>query len=157
VTGQYAEITGYHTVRSGIDPFIQISNITGSLQVKEGDRYYKDFGDYIEQVGFLSGINNDTYSPTGQAAHATLGLQTGITSVSGVSISSSQPHTTINIPLYRIVYLTGHTKEVSSIVNTPIYQTIYETGGAVSGISYTGDIQGFTKDYIYYLGERSFI
>lgn len=157
ITGQYAEITGYASVRSGIDPFTQGVNITGSLQVKEGDRYYKDFGEYMEQVGFLSGVNNNAYSPTGQAAHATLGLQTGFANVSGIQLSNSQPYTTVNIPLYRIVQLTGQTSEIASITNAPVYITTQITGADVSGVSYTGSVDGFKKDYIHYLGERSML
>jgi hypothetical protein len=157
VTGQYANITGYSSVRSGIDPFLQGINTTGVLQVKEGDRYYKSFGDYIEQVGFLSGANVDSYSPTGQDANATLGLQAGFVPVSGVGITGSRPYTVINLPLYEIVYLTGLTNEVSSITNTPVYQTVNITGQPFSGLSYTGLSDGFKKDYIYYMGERSFI
>lgn len=157
VTGQYANITGYSSVKSGIDPFLQGINTTGTLQVKEGDRYYKSFGNYIEQIGHLSNANTNTYSPTGQAAYATLGLQTGLLNVSGVIITGSQPYKTINVPLYEIVYLTGNTKEVSSIVNTPVYNTVNITGQPFSGLSYTGLSDGFKKDYIYYMGDRSFI
>jgi hypothetical protein len=157
ITGQYANITGYSSVRSGLDPFLQGLGITGALQVKEGDRYYKSFGNYVDQVGFLSGANLDSYSPTGQAAYATLGLQTGIANVSGVAITGSQPYTTINLPLYEIVYLTGATREVDSINNVPVYQTVNITGQPFSGLSYTGTSDGFKKDYIYYMGDRSFI
>jgi hypothetical protein len=157
VTGQYANITGYLSVISGIDNLSQVINTTGVLQVKEGDRYYKNFGDYIEQVGFLSDTNVNSYSPSGEAAHATLGLKSGFFNVSGIVTTGSQVYTTINLPLYEIIYLTGLTNEVSSITNTPVYQNFSVTGQSSSGLSYTGLSDGFKKDYIYYMGDRGFI
>lgn len=157
ITGQYANITGYSSVRSGVNEFSQGLNNTGTLQVKEGDRYYKNFGTYMEQVGFLSDINYNVYFSTGESAQATLGLQTGLNYVTGTRITGSQPYTTINVPLYEIVYSSGATDEVASITNTPVYQTLSITGQPSSGLYYTGLSDGFKKDYIYYMGDRSFI
>jgi len=154
VTGAYANITGYTSVRSGVEAFTQSILFTGNVQVKEGDRFYKNYTSYLEEQGFLSGINADKYSPTGDAAFATLGLQAGNTSSSGYSLSQSFSQSNINIPLYQMVYLTGITDQISGIVNTPIYNTIYSTGAAVSGVTISGNIDKLQKNYIYYMGNR---
>jgi hypothetical protein len=154
VTGQIANITGYQQVRSGVLPFLFNVSSTGSLSVSEGDRYYKSFGDYFESQGFLFEEYQHSYNPTGESAHATLGLQTGVTGISGYSYSITFPSYDVNMPLYEIVDLTGYTTEVLSITNTPVYTTVYETGADVSGIYLTGQTTAFQKDFIYYLGQR---
>ena len=154
ITGGYANITGYASVRSGLDEFVQSLAITGTVPVREGDRYYKNFGVYLEEQGFLSGAYSNTYSPTGDAASGTLGLQAGSTNVSGYSISNTFNQTNINIPLYQMVYLYGTTNELSGIVNTPVYTTVYTTGSDSSGVVFTGDMSKLQKDYIYFMGDR---
>jgi hypothetical protein len=155
VTGAYASITGYSSVRSGLDEFSQSLIVTGQLTIKEGERYYKDFGDYLEHQGFLRGVYSNTYNPTGENASGTLGLQTGQVAVSGYSIAGLTGQTNINIPLYEMVYLYGTTNQLSGIVNTPVYNTIYTTGAGSSGIVISSGITTeLQKDYIYFMGQR---
>jgi hypothetical protein len=154
VTGAYANITGYASVRSGVEAFTQSILFTGNVQVKEGDRFYRNYTSYLEEQGFLSGVNADKYSPTGDAAFATLGLQTGNASSSGYSISQSFSQSNVSIPLYQMVYLTGITDQISGVVNTTIYNTIYSTGAATSGVTISGNIDKLQKNYIYYMGNR---
>lgn len=155
VTGAYANITGYASVRSGLDEFSRSLIYTGNFSIREGERYYKNFGDYLEQQGFLSGVHANTYNPTGENASGTLGLQTGNGIFSGYSISGSTGQTNINIPLYELVYLYGVTNQLSGIVNTPVYTTTYITGSDASGISLANSgVPKLQKDYIYFIGER---
>jgi hypothetical protein len=155
VTGAYANITGYSSVRSGLDALSQSLIYTGNISIKEGERYYKNFADYLEHQGFLSGVHANTYNPTGENASGTLGLQNGTANVSGYQIVNLTPKTTINIPLYETVYLTGTTNQLSGIVNTPVYNTIYTTGADSSGVAISsGEATKLQKDYIYFLGQR---
>lgn len=154
VTGRFAEITGYTAGRSGIQAFSQSVVATGNLPIREGERYYKGFSEYLEEVGFLSGVYSNSYFPTGERAYDTLGLQTGQTYVSGYSIINTLNDTNINTPLYRIVDMYGVTEQISGIVNTPVYEILYKTGENSSGIYLSGSSIDLQKDYIYYMGER---
>lgn len=154
ITGSYAEITGYTSVRSGVDEYSQSVLSTGSIQIKDGETYYENYSNYIEKKGLLNSGYENTYYPTGESAHATLGLQTGLTTVSGYEISEATPQTSVLVPLYKITNLYGTTNEISGIVNTPVYNTVYFTGADSSGIAFSDQFSGFTKNQIYYLGWR---
>lgn len=154
ITGSYLNITGYTTVKSGISIFSLSGIFTGNISIKEGDRYYQNFGDYLEEQGFLDNSFSNSYSPTGEDAFSTLGLQNSSSSFSGYSISGIYSSGVINTPLYEVVNLYGTTSEISGVINTPVYNTGYITGADVSGIQISGNFSDFQKNYIYFMGER---
>lgn len=155
VTGSYLQISGYETVISGDPIWNQLPTFTGLMTVKEGDRKWVDYGDHIESQGYLSSTHQNTYNPTGEAAFDTLGLQALPSgSFSGYAISGSYAYSTMQIPLYETIYLTGTTTEISGVTNTPIYLSGYSTGVDTSGIYYSDSFSGFQKNLLYYLGQR---
>jgi hypothetical protein len=163
VTGQSASITGYIQIPNSIKTSTGSFYATGVASIKEGERYYNYFafnnsygsGFYKEQAGYLNPQFSSSYSPTGESAMATLGLQTGNFSVpvyQEITGSTGVGHT--QIPLYQINNLTGFTSEITGYSNTPLFGTGYITGAPSSGIIASGSAEEFKKNYIYFLDAR---
>lgn len=154
ITGSILEITGYEQIRSGVNVYTQVPVYTGSSSRSEGQRYFVEHGNYVEEIGYLNPANANSYSPTGDGAFATLGLQSSSGVFSGYVLSGSTTYQTVSVPLYKETYLTGVTSEVSGVISSPVYVTEYFTGANNSGIQFTDSFDGFQKNFLYYLGER---
>lgn len=156
ITGYIAAITGHAQMKS-TGEFIRFVLSSGVSSKTEGDRFLTGYflsqnNGYLEEVGFL--IKDDLYSPTGNDAHATLGLKNVSANVTGYTLASqSVAFETGYLPLYSITALTGFLPEPTGYSQTPLTNTVYDTGSFE--ISPTlGDVREYKHDYFYYLDQR---
>ena len=162
ITGTQLNITGYATIKSGIDKWELVETTSSNILTGEGGRFLTSRNlsgasvSYLEEVGYLS---NDVfyalnYNPTGEAAFDTLGLQNITETITSYEYQWQQQEVTIQVPLYETINLTGTTNEISGVINTPVYITEYITGAGESGILISLDSIKLQKDYIYFMGQR---
>lgn len=156
VTGYSASITGYQQVKS-TGEFLKFILSSGASSKTDGDRfltgYYLSPGNgYLEQVGFL--VDDNLYQPTGDMAHATLGLKNQSASVTGYSLSyQSMSFETGYLPIYEITPLTGFLPEPTGYSQVPLTQSVIDTGSF--SLSPTLNlVTDYQHDYLYYLDQR---
>ena len=168
ITGYDYTSTGSISLATGRNMFT--GNFFGASTVNtgEGDRYflYRSFDDALsasgvktfvkEEVGYLHPNSGYQYSPTGENAFDTLGLQNVDGAVTeyieqrGISGAA-----TVGVTLFGSLFLTGVTSGISGVRQVPKYETIVEREARIeSGISISVPANLFKKNFIYYLGER---
>lgn len=156
VTGWTTGVTGYKTGRLDYAILTGGFSLSSSSSVLEGTTggflYSTDSGNYLEIQGILDPSLIGTYSPTGNNAYDTLGLQNVSLSANVYTYSSGRQVANYQIPMYGKVALTGIIGQ-TLISETPLYDIKYITGYQ-SGIIVTGLANDLKKDYIYFLGER---
>lgn len=154
ITGYVNVITGYYPVPSGSPSFPVTFSGVSSTGISEGQRFFVTGGGWLEQQGYLNPSLFGTYNPTGDAAHAVLGLTTGSTSktIYEVFVNSGQSY--VNVPLYTVSGLTGFKTRITGYTSTSLTETIFVTGADSSGIWLSGDASQFKKDYLYWEGPR---
>lgn len=157
ITGYTSTITGYKTISSGSSVFSGEMVFTGMVEFGSGEGQRKMIAKdgYFEEESILLDVCKHTYNPFPNTAQGTLGLQDGsVDPVSGFIFSGSYVTPTIEIPLYEISTLTGVTNKVSVVTQAPVYTEVVTTGASNSGINFSDNLTGFTKNTIYYLGSR---
>lgn len=168
ITGYDYTSTGSISLATGRNMFT--GNFFGASTVNtgEGDRYflYRSFDDALsasgvktfvkEEVGYLHPNSGYQYSPTGENAFDTLGLQNVDGAVTeyieqrGISGAA-----TVGVTLFGSRFLTGITSGISGVRQVPKYETTIEREARIeSGISISVPANLFKKNFIYYLGER---
>lgn len=164
ITGVTLQEAGTLNVSTGRHYYTGL--FTGTSEVSsnnEGDDTYVfynfDNGEfkttYKEKIGYLDADNNFQYSPTGENAFDTLGLQTGSFTVSGdIDLTLDAALKTGSYKIYQRVEQTGVLYELSGVTRTPLTETVTRTGPASSGIVFDVDSTDLKKDYIYYKGQR---
>lgn len=144
----YSETTGTPTI---------ISGATEGHENYESRFLGNDFYSlsFDQRKGYID-ESNVTYYPFGQRAEDTLGLTSGVVTVSGETIYTlTRVVETGTYPLYGQQYLTGTLDIVSGITQTPLTGFTTGTTADQSGISFTGDLSDFKRNYIYYKGVRN--
>lgn len=153
-------ITGYLIGQTGsinIPTGLIISGVvseSGIFSQQEGSRYLASFNDHIEEIGLLNNSFYGVYSPTGESAHATLGLQSGL--ITGMQYSYSEEETVLyySEPLYGITgILTGYTKDVTGYEISYQSGTFYTTGESFSGVNISGNSEKYKKNFAYFIGD----
>ena len=164
ITGYDYETTGTLNISTG--QYMRTGDLVadGTVNKEEGELYFQYNTFELngvttfnkEQVGYLHPLSGYQYLPSGDGAHATLGLRDVEGAVSqfiereGISGSA-----TIGVNLYGSRLLTGVLSEISGVSQIPIYQTVTDTPSVISsGIDLSGPSDLFKKDYIYYKGVR---
>ena len=108
---------------------------------------------YKEEIGFLvSGLFPDSgswqYEPTGEGAHATLGLQdlsgNVDTYVETLGISGGG---SVTINLYDSMFQTGMLPSISGITQTPLTETVEIPAIPTSGVYLGGNSELLKKDF----------
>lgn len=156
ITGYNATITGYQQIKS-TGEFFKFILSSGSSSKTEGDRFLTGYylspnNGYLEQVGFL--IDDDLYRPTGDYAHATLGLKAQSASVTGYTLAAqSVSFDTGYLPLYEITPLTGFLPEPTGIGQVPLTTSVLDTG-SYSITPVLPSLESYKHDYLYYLDKR---
>jgi len=158
ITGYSNIITGYELIPSGVPVYTTTTGITGSTTTNEGSPYWitgtASGAFFLEQQGYLNPALFGTYEPTGDSAHATLGLQAGSISTSLYEVSVDYVQQYISMPMYFSSGLTGTMSGISGYSRTPLTETQYITGQPTSGLLFSEDAGLYKKDYLYYLGPR---
>lgn len=162
VTGYSYDITGTLEIAAGREKFSGSFSESSTESIQEGERYFKYYtlnnGSsttfYKEELGFLHPDSGYIYSPTGEGAYDTLGLNDISSSIQLYIEETGIIKDSVTINLYEKNELTGTLNEISGIISTPLYDSVIVSGGYESGIVLSGDSSKFKKDYIYYLGER---
>lgn len=109
---------------------------------------------YISEYGNID--DSDVgYNPTGDNAESILGLKTDL--VSGITHYTTITETTTGTtPIFSTVRtpLTGNLNSISGTIVTYLsgVEQIFDPNTIEFG--YTGESEGFKKDYLYYMGER---
>ncbi len=163
VTGYSVQEAGTLTVSTGRLAYTGVFQDSSGVSGGEGDDTYLfytfDNGSfktaYKERIGYLDQSNNFAYAPTGEGAFDTLGLQTGSFSLSGdVNLTLETRLETGSYSIYEKTALYGQLEDISGVNKTPLFA--YTTGylAPSSGITFTGDIESFKRNYIYYKGIR---
>ena len=162
ITGFSNTVTGQLTITTGYAPTTGSFTLTGTMNRNEGERYSRYYSvsngtletTYQEEVGVLeTGIY--TYNPTGDGAHATLGLGSSVQSIPLYSLTTGRLPLQTTIDLYdNTGILTGVTTQISGVTQTPLYGTSEIEYGPTSGLSAPASLEGVNKDFIYYMGER---
>lgn len=151
ITGTYLNQIGIRNVPTG---FLINNTVIEDFTFnsgEEGFRYFVNMGDHIEEIGFLSQDFFGTYDPTGDGAHATLGLQTGIFTGKSYRIEESREVLFYQEPVYETLFMTGQTSDITGYQTEILYGTGTITGSPYSGIFTTGSSDFYKKDYIYFL------
>lgn len=154
ITGYDCNIlTGYETL--DIVGLTGGSFITGEVNVQEGSLYaFLQDGD-LQQGRYISNLHSGEYSPTGESAFDTLGLQSYSDNVSGYSSNSGYNLNSGEYNYYECTPLTGFLDEVSGVEliygDTGYYLDLPDS----SGINFELDSEKFKMEYIYYIGDRS--
>ena len=109
----------------------------------------------LQQGRYISNLHSGEYSPTGESAFDTLGLQSYSDNVSGYSSNSGYNLNSGEYNYYECTPLTGFLDEVSGVEliygDTGYYLDLPDS----SGINFELDSEKFKMEYIYYIGDRS--
>lgn len=163
ITGYDYEVTGTLTIATGRE-YVTGSAFSDSSESKtEGERYYKYYTlnnggvetFYKEELGKLHSNSGYVYYPTGEDAYDTLGLNDISESIQTYTETSGIEQDSISINLYGKTALTGTLSEISGVNRTALEETFVKVIEGTSGVNLEEDSEGFKKNFIYYMGDRS--
>ena len=164
ITGYNYETTGILNISTG--QYMRTGDLVadGTVNKEEGELYFQYNTFELngvttfnkEQVGYLHPLSGYQYLPSGDGAHATLGLRDVEGAVSQfIEREGFSGSATVAVSLFGSRSLTGVLSEISGVSQVPIYQTVTDTPSVISsGIELSGPSDLFKKDYIYYKGVR---
>lgn len=162
-------VTGYQLVATGTQRVITESDFVEIVLVEnptpysreDGERFITGYvlpnnsGSYLEETSFL--IPETDYTPTGNDAFATLGLEDSSDFVTRYTLTSTKKVTTSDdITLYEVQPITGLLlSEPTGYQKTYLFDEILKTGDLVENLSFIeGKIDNYKLDYIHYLDQR---